>query len=44
MSDAVSVPMIVAELMNTSVCERAGRAQDREDAYAMQKLRKDGYM
>ena len=30
--------------MVTTTSERAGRAQDQEDAYAMQKLRKDGYM
>ncbi|MDR1036715.1 MAG: sulfate adenylyltransferase subunit 2 [Deltaproteobacteria bacterium] len=43
-SMAVTVPEIVSELENTGESERAGRAQDREDAYAMQKLRKDGYM
>jgi sulfate adenylyltransferase subunit 2 len=41
---ASTVPEIVEELANTKTSERAGRAQDREDAYAMQKLRKDGYM
>jgi sulfate adenylyltransferase subunit 2 len=35
---------IVEELRNTKIGERAGRAQDQEDSYAMQKLRKDGYM
>jgi sulfate adenylyltransferase subunit 2 len=43
-SNAISVSMIVAELENTNISERAGRAQDQEDAYAMQKLRRDGYM
>jgi sulfate adenylyltransferase subunit 2 len=43
-SEASSVPEIIEELSLTKVSERAGRAQDREDAYAMQKLRKDGYM
>lgn len=43
-STATTVEEIIAELKNTQVSERAGRAQDQEDAYAMQKLRKDGYM
>ncbi|MDR2612965.1 MAG: sulfate adenylyltransferase subunit 2 [Deltaproteobacteria bacterium] len=43
-SEASTVAEIVRELENTTESERAGRAQDREDAYAMQKLRKDGYM
>ncbi|MDR3204339.1 MAG: sulfate adenylyltransferase subunit 2 [Deltaproteobacteria bacterium] len=43
-SQATSVSQIINELENTSVSERAGRAQDQEDAYAMQKLRRDGYM
>ncbi|MDR3155409.1 MAG: sulfate adenylyltransferase subunit 2 [Deltaproteobacteria bacterium] len=43
-SEASTVAEIVLELENTQVSERAGRAQDREDSYAMQKLRKDGYM
>lgn len=43
-SNAVTVPQIIEELKNSTVGERAGRAQDQEDAYAMQKLRKDGYM
>jgi sulfate adenylyltransferase subunit 2 len=43
-SAAATVPAIIAELEHTSVSERAGRAQDQEDPYAMQKLRKDGYM
>jgi len=43
-STATTVEEIIEELRNTQVSERAGRAQDQEDAYAMQKLRKDGYM
>lgn len=35
---------IIEELKHTTTGERAGRAQDQEDSYAMQKLRKDGYM
>lgn len=43
-SNATTVDEIIEELKSTNVSERAGRAQDQEDAYAMQKLRKDGYM
>ncbi|MFZ3100656.1 MAG: sulfate adenylyltransferase subunit CysD [Desulfitobacteriaceae bacterium] len=43
-SEASTIKEIIEELNNTQVSERAGRAQDQEDAYAMQKLRKDGYM
>lgn len=43
-SNATTVAEIIEELKNTKVSERAGRAQDQEDSYAMQKLRKDGYM
>ncbi|MDR2504243.1 MAG: sulfate adenylyltransferase subunit 2 [Deltaproteobacteria bacterium] len=43
-SSAATVREIITELEYTSVSERAGRAQDQEDAYAMQKLRKEGYM
>ncbi|MDR0881866.1 MAG: sulfate adenylyltransferase subunit 2 [Candidatus Adiutrix sp.] len=43
-STASTVADIIAELEQTTVSERAGRAQDQEDAYAMQKLRKAGYM
>lgn len=43
-SEAKTVDDIIEELKNTTVGERAGRAQDQEDSYAMQKLRKDGYM
>lgn len=43
-SCASNVDEIIDELRTTETTERAGRAQDREDTYAMQKLRKDGYM
>ncbi|MDR1486576.1 MAG: sulfate adenylyltransferase subunit 2 [Deltaproteobacteria bacterium] len=43
-SSASTVSEIIEELKATNISERAGRAQDQEDAYAMQKLRKDGYM
>lgn len=43
-SEATTVAEIIAELKQTKTTERAGRAQDQEDAYAMQKLRKEGYM
>lgn len=43
-SNASTIDEIIEELKHTTVSERAGRAQDQEDAYAMQKLRKDGYM
>lgn len=43
-SDADTLDKIIEELKNTTTGERAGRAQDQEDSYAMQKLRKDGYM
>jgi sulfate adenylyltransferase subunit 2 len=35
---------IIVELRKTNVPERAGRAQDQEDTYAMEKLRREGYM
>lgn len=43
-SNAITVDEIIEELKSTRVSERAGRAQDQEDSYAMQKLRKEGYM
>ncbi|APC40421.1 MULTISPECIES: sulfate adenylyltransferase subunit CysD [Clostridium] len=43
-SNAVTIDQIIEELKHTTTGERAGRAQDQEDSYAMQKLRKDGYM
>lgn len=43
-SNAATIADIIEELKHTTTSERAGRAQDKEDAYAMQKLRKEGYM
>jgi len=43
-SKANTVKKIVQELKTTTVSERAGRAQDKENAYNMQKLRSLGYM
>jgi len=43
-SNAMSVDDIVHELETTKTSERAGRAQDKEDTYTMQKLRALGYM
>ncbi|MBU3968488.1 MAG: sulfate adenylyltransferase subunit 2 [Euryarchaeota archaeon] len=43
-SEADTVDKIVEELKTTKVAERSGRAQDKESAYIMQKLRALGYM
>ena len=43
-SDADTIDKIVEELKTTQTAERAGRAQDKESAYIMQKLRMLGYM
>jgi len=43
-SNADSVRKIIRELETTTISERSGRAQDKEDAYNMQKLRSLGYM
>jgi len=43
-SKAASIAAIVKELEVTTVAERSGRAQDKEDSYTMQKLRSLGYM
>jgi sulfate adenylyltransferase subunit 2 len=43
-SDADTVDKIVEELKTSRVSERSGRAQDKESAYMMQKLRALGYM
>ncbi len=43
-SNVTDIEGIINELKNTKQTERAGRAQDQEDAYAMQKLRSKGYM
>ncbi|MFC1590834.1 sulfate adenylyltransferase subunit CysD [Candidatus Omnitrophota bacterium] len=43
-SDADTIKKMIKELETTSVAERSGRAQDKEQAYMMQKLRSLGYM
>jgi sulfate adenylyltransferase subunit 2 len=43
-STSTTIDEIIEELKNTKTSERAGRAQDQEDTYAMQKLRAKGYM
>jgi len=43
-SDAKTIDEIVKELETSKIPERAGRAQDKEKAYMMQKLRSLGYM
>lgn len=43
-SQADNVDNIVEELKTTKIAERSGRAQDKEKAYMMQKLRSLGYM
>jgi sulfate adenylyltransferase subunit 2 len=43
-SNACTSNEIIVELRATNVPERAGRAQDKADAYAMEKLRREGYM
>lgn len=43
-SQASTVAEIIEELKSVKTSERAGRAQDQEDTYAMQKLRARGYM
>jgi len=43
-STAANVDDIINELETTHTSERAGRAQDKENAYTMQKLRSLGYM
>ncbi len=43
-SDASTIDEIIAELKSTRTSERSGRAQDKEAAYTMQKLRAMGYM
>ena len=43
-SSASTIDQIVEEIRNTRVAERAGRAQDKEDTFTMQKLRALGYM
>jgi sulfate adenylyltransferase subunit 2 len=43
-SNALTVDEIIKELKATTTPERAGRTQDKEKAYMMQKLRSLGYM
>jgi len=43
-SEASNIDEIVQELRTTTTPERAGRSQDKEKAYMMQKLRALGYM
>ena len=43
-SNADSIEKIVQELRETKLAERMGRAQDKESAFTMQKLRTLGYM
>ena len=43
-SRARTTEEIIVELRRTTIPERAGRAQDQEDTYAMEKLRREGYM
>ncbi|KMT23322.1 sulfate adenylyltransferase subunit CysD [Clostridium cylindrosporum] len=43
-STASSIDEIIEELKNTKETERSGRAQDNENAHALEKLRKEGYM
>ena len=43
-SDATTIDEIIAELEVSRIGEREGRAQDKEDAETMQKLRALGYM
>lgn len=43
-SDASTIDDMIYELETTNESERAGRAQDKEDTYTMQKLRALGYM
>ena len=43
-SNATTIDEIIEELETTNTSERAGRAQDKEDTYTMQKLRALGYM
>lgn len=43
-SNAKTIDEIIEELKITDIPERAGRAQDKERAYMMQKLRSLGYM
>jgi sulfate adenylyltransferase subunit 2 len=43
-SHAQTIDEVVEELRTTKIAERSGRAQDKERAFTMQKLRALGYM
>ena len=43
-SNASNIDEIIEELRTTRIAERSGRAQDKEKAFTMQKLRAMGYM
>jgi len=43
-SNADTIDKIIEELRTSKISERSGRAQDKESAYMMQKLRSLGYM
>ena len=43
-SNADTIDKIIEELKTTRISERSGRAQDKESAYMVQKLRSLGYM
>lgn len=43
-STATTIDEIIEELKNTKETERSGRTQDNENAHALEKLRKEGYM
>ncbi|EKD59257.1 MAG: hypothetical protein ACD_55C00098G0004, partial [uncultured bacterium] len=43
-SEAATIEEMIAELETSTDSERAGRAQDKENLYTMQKLRSLGYM
>lgn len=43
-SEAKNIDEVIHELETTHTSERSGRAQDKEEAYTMQKLRSLGYM
>jgi sulfate adenylyltransferase subunit 2 len=43
-SSAKNIDEMIVEIKNSKQGERSGRAQDKEDAYMMQKLRSLGYM
>lgn len=43
-SNADTIDKIIEELKTSKISERSGRAQDKESAYMMQKLRSLGYM